>query len=205
VDSTTFFPRDRNACRERHGIRPAERIILCAGHLIELKGHHRIVHSLKRLVQDGTQARLLIAGGSGHRLSYEQVIRSEVSSLGLQESVSFLGHVEPEMLAELMCAADVFCLASSREGWPNVVHEAMSCGTPVVATDVGAIPEMIPSEDYGLIVPVNDGAALAGALHRALLRQWDRAAIAAHGQSRSWAEVAREVVSELQHIAGGRG
>ena len=59
-----------------------------------------------------------------------------------------------------MCAADVFCLSSSREGWPNVVHEALACGTPVVATEVGAIPELLCRSEYGLIVPPNDPAAL---------------------------------------------
>ena len=48
-----------------------------------------------------------------------------------------------------MSAADVFCLASSTEGWPNVVNEALACGTPVVATDVGAVRQMIVSDQYG--------------------------------------------------------
>jgi len=49
-----------------------------------------------------------------------------------------------------MSAADVFCLASEREGWPNVIHEALACGLPVVATNVGGVPEMIPSDRFGL-------------------------------------------------------
>jgi glycosyltransferase involved in cell wall biosynthesis len=94
----------------------------------------------------------------------------------------------------------VFCLASAREGWPNVVHEAHACGTPVVATNVGGVPEMIPSENFGLVVPPNDPAALHAALKQALSRQWDRGAIAAWGQARSWRQVAAEVLREMEQV-----
>jgi glycosyltransferase involved in cell wall biosynthesis len=99
-----------------------------------------------------------------------------------------------------MSAADVFCLASTREGWPNVVHEALACGTPVVATDVGAVPDLIPEPCYGLVVPVNDEAALEAALQTALHKDWDRPRIAAWGQRRSWEQVAREVFDEMQNV-----
>jgi teichuronic acid biosynthesis glycosyltransferase TuaC len=102
-----------------------------------------------------------------------------------------------EELAGWMRAADVFCMASRREGWPNVVNEALACGTPVVATDVGAVPEMITSEAYGAIVPPTDDEALERALETALARHWDRTEIARWGQSRGWPEVAREVIGEM--------
>ena len=59
---------------------------------------------------------------------------------------------------------------------------------------------MIPSEDYGFIVPANDDEALACALERALEKRWDRVAIAARGQSRSWAQVARDLVVQFEQI-----
>jgi glycosyltransferase involved in cell wall biosynthesis len=102
-----------------------------------------------------------------------------------------------------MSAADVLCLASSSEGWPNVVHEALSCGLPVVATNVGAVPEMIPSDQFGLVVPVGDVPALTEALALALQKPWQRAAIAAWGNSRSWDQVAREALEQMQAAAGG--
>jgi glycosyltransferase involved in cell wall biosynthesis len=100
----------------------------------------------------------------------------------------------------LISAADVMCLATTREGWPNVVHEALACGTPVVATDVGGIPDMIPSEDHGMVVPVNDAAALRDALRKALAKFWDHAAISARARARSWDRVAAEVLEQMRQV-----
>ena len=100
-----------------------------------------------------------------------------------------------------MRAADAFCLASRREGCPNVVLEALACGLPVVATRVGAVPEVVPSERYGVVVPADDAAALAAALERALATEWDRDAIAAWGRSRSWGRVAEELGEIFEGVA----
>jgi glycosyltransferase involved in cell wall biosynthesis len=99
-----------------------------------------------------------------------------------------------------MSAADVFCLASTNEGGPNVVHEALACGTPVVAADVGAVPEMLGAGRRGEIVPLNDPAALRRALEQALENEWDRRAIALWGQSRGWRQVACEVLHCMQTV-----
>jgi glycosyltransferase involved in cell wall biosynthesis len=202
LDTSIYSPTDRGENRRKHGIAADAKIILMAGHLIELKGHDRAVAAVRILLDRGLPVQLLIAGGSPSRglPSFEPQIRRRIAELGLQEHVSLLGHVPPETLAELMSAADVFCLASSREGWPNVVHEAMGCGTPVVATRVGAVSELVPSERYGLIVPPNDAAALANALAEALGKDWDRQAICAWAQSRSWEQVASEVLEQMEHV-----
>ncbi len=193
IEVGDFYPRDRAAARARLGIPPGALVVLSAGSLCERKGHHRVARALADLAG----VRLVVAGGPAREGNYEPDIRRAVSEARLDDRVHFTGHVDAAALAELMSAADVFCLASSREGWPNVVHEAMACGAPVVATAVGGLPEMIPSSDYGEVVPAADPVALAAALHRALTRSWDRDRIRALAHSRSWEQVAREVVSEL--------
>lgn len=200
VDTARFFPRARIECRKKNGLPLDRKIVLSAGHLIELKGHHRVIRALRALRAEGVDADLLIVGGAGDAQSYEQEIRRTLSGSDFEPNVRLLGEVTQDVLAELMSAADVFCLASSREGWPNVVHESLACGLPVVATDVGAIPEMIPSQLYGLIVPVGDVPALKRALQDALSREWDRNAIAVWGQSRSWCHVAQEVLQQIRHV-----
>ena len=200
VDSHIYHPRDIAACRQKHGIPHDRRVILSAGVLMPLKGQHLMVRALKRLAEGGIRAELILAGYAGRTATYEQELRSEIAALGLEQDVRLPGHLPREELAELTCAADVFCLASTREGWPNVVHEALACGTPVVATDVGAIPEMMPSESPGFVVPPNDVPALAEALARALRCEWDRQAIARWGQARSWENVAADVFVEMQQV-----
>src|SRR5258705_6868419 len=197
VNVRVFHRSDMQACREAHGLAGTDRVILCAGDLAELKGHHKVIRALKALNDAGVSARVIIAGGVGRSGRYAATLREQVAELNLRDRVRFAGEIPQEALAQLMCAADVFCLASSSEGWPNVVNEALACGTPVVATDVGAVRQMIPSHEYGLIVPVDDPQALADALRSALTRQWDHDAISAWGRSRSWDDVGEEVLEQI--------
>jgi glycosyltransferase involved in cell wall biosynthesis len=200
VDLEVFRPRNRAAMREKHGLRPDEKVVLSAGALIERKGHHRVACALGMLRARGVEARLVIAGAAGPEGRFEARIREIVSRLGLDSAVSFTGQVSAQTLAELMAAVDVFCLASTREGWPNVVHEALACGTPVVSTDVGAVPDMIPSPAYGRVVAPGDQHGLEDALAWALRRPWDREEISRWAQLRSWDRVAKEVAAEFGEV-----
>jgi glycosyltransferase involved in cell wall biosynthesis len=203
IDASVFYPRDREASRRRFQIDPGETLVVSAGALIERKGHHRIVRALKPLVASGRNIRLLIAGTPGREGNFEAEIEQTVNECDMSTRVHLLGHVNQQDLPMLMSAADIFCLASSREGWPNVVHEAMGCGTPVVATDIGGIPEMVPSGEYGCVVPPGDQGALELALEEATNRNWDRDAIAKWAHSRSWEKVAMEVIAEMRLACAG--
>lgn len=192
-----FHPRDRAAKRSEIGMNPNSLHLLSVGYLIERKGHHRVVKALAGLRRQGIPAELWIVGNAGREGRFEDRLRQCVEDCGASRSVHFIPAVKPDLLAGYMTACDVFCLASSREGWPNAIHEAQACGAPVVATDVGGAPDMIPCDDYGLIVAPGDDEALESALRTALTRQWDRAAIAAWGGMRTWDRVASETVVNL--------
>ncbi len=202
VDASVFAAGDREACRRRYGIGEGTRLLLSVGYLIERKGHHRAVEALAALPAN---AELWIAGQAGREGAFEARLRGMVAERGLEQRVRFLGSVPPATLAELMTAADALCLASSREGWPNVVQEALSCGLPVVATDIGAVPDLIPDERYGIVVPPGDAEALAAACRRALSTEWNRSEIATWGQSRSWGRVAEEVYEEVLAVCSETG
>ena len=198
VDADLFFPRNRALCRAKFGIRLDAHVILSAGNLAEIKGHHRVIRALQHLRENGMEAELLIAGGVGRSGRYHEVLRREVESSGGERHVRFLGEVQQRQLAELMSAADVLCLASSREGCPNVVTEALACGTPVVGTDVGAVRRLVPSGQYGHVVALESPDELRAALQDALTREWDRDAIASWGGRRKWRQVAGEVAAEMR-------
>jgi teichuronic acid biosynthesis glycosyltransferase TuaC len=200
VDHCIFYPRSREDCRRKLRLPLDARVIVSAGSLIERKGHHRVLEAVAGLRSRAVDAWLLVAGGTGREGDYSDTLRKMAAKLGLEDRVWFLGHVTPEALAEVMSAADLFCLASTREGWPNVVHEAMACGTPVVATDVGAIPDLIPSPRYGMVVPAGNQQALEIALETALCREWDREAIRRWAHARSWEQVADDVLQLLDSV-----
>ncbi len=202
TDAAIFHPRDRDRGRARYGIRPDECVILTAGDLAELKGHHRVIHSVKQLAAEGRPIRHFIAGGAGRSGRFAGVLRDQVEREGVRDRVRFLGGLPQTDLAELMSAVDVFCLASSTEGWPNVVNEALACGTPVVATDVGAVRQMITSAELGIVVAPMDDEALTNALRAAIDRHWNRQEIAARGRSRSWSHVADDVLRVTRSVVG---
>ena len=198
IDTAVFGPRDRTACRLKYHLPLDQPLIISVGALVERKGHHRIIEALDSLLANRLAAQLVIVGGAGPEGQYETKLRKLVSERGLGASVHFLGTLGATAMAEVMSAADVLCLASTNEGWPNVVHEALACGTPVVATDVGAVPDMLAGGRYGIIVPVDEPLLLKEALRESLQRNWDRAAIEAWGKSRPWSQVAAEVFEEMQ-------
>jgi glycosyltransferase involved in cell wall biosynthesis len=107
-------------------------------------------------------------------------------------------------LGDWFRAADLLCLPSHNEGVPNVVLEAMACGTPVVATRVGGIPEVVP--DYaGILLPVQDQPALETALLEATAKAWDHARIAGHARGFRWDDNIDRLERILLDVASGYG
>lgn len=200
VDTAVFHPLPREEARARLGMAPDRVHLLSAGSLIPRKGHHRLAALLPALHAAGVPADLWIVGGPGREGDIRPELDRILAAHRLAPFVHFAGAVPPETLADYMSACDLFCLASSREGWPNVVHEAMACGAPVVVTRVGAVEDMVPGEEFGVIVPPGDDKALLGGILHALRRGFDREAIARHAASRSWEQVAREVCELFETI-----
>jgi teichuronic acid biosynthesis glycosyltransferase TuaC len=202
VDTDLFYPRDRQACRARLGIEGHTNLIVCAGELIEAKGHHFAVRAAAELRSRGKNVLLIIAGGVARGgKPFDAQLRLLVGELGIERHVRLAGPMNRHQMADLLSAADVFTLPSFTEGCPNVVNEALACGAPVVASAVGAVPQMVASDRYGLVVPPRDQPALTTALSRALDTEWDRAAISIHGRARPWSVVASEVMAVLRQAA----
>src|SRR6185312_7936839 len=118
--------------------------LLSVGHLIERKGHDRVIAALAKLPGYA----LLIAGEGPERTALETL----ATSCGVAERVRFMGSVPHHALARIYSAADALVLASSREGWPNVLLEAMACGSPVVASNVWGAPELVCDRAAGVLM-----------------------------------------------------
>jgi glycosyltransferase involved in cell wall biosynthesis len=130
------------------------------------------------------------------------VIEATVQARGAGTYVHALPGCAPDDVVVWMTAADLVTLPSYMEGCPNVVLEALACGRPVVASQVGGIPEIM-SNDCGRLVPPRDAAALAAAIGSVLDQSWDAAAIAAHW-SRSWSTVAAELLAVFESVLSNR-
>lgn len=188
VDLGRFVALDRNLARQKLGLPQKGQIIASVGSLLPVKCHERLIGAVAALQTDHPHLRAYIVGEGPSRSKLEAQIRKA----GLHQQVFLVGNQPNEDLKYWFSAADVSCLASSREGWPNVISESIACGTPVVATNVGGTQEVISSAELGIIVEPTVAAVTAG-LHNALRRIWDRNALTAHAKKRTWDQVAREV------------
>ena len=188
VDTGRFQPVDRNTARTKLGIRHDVPAIVAVGNLVPGKGFQLLVEAVAELASGHPTVETYIVGEGAYRSELQRLIDGR----DLTARMHLVGSRPNDELPAWFSAADISCLPSAGEGQPNVVLESMACGTPVVATKVGGIPELITSSEFGVLLD-RDVDALAAAIHQALIRNWDRAKIAAHGRKRSWADVANEV------------
>ena len=171
-----------------------------AGRLFEKKGFAGLMDAVREL--GGCTCEIVGDGPLGPEL------RRQATEAGLGDRVAFTGWLEPEQFFARMAESDVLVVPSvvardgDRDGVPNVVLEALSCGTPVVASRVGAVPDLL-DEDCGIIVQPEDPGALRRALRTALSREWDRAALRRHTEGMSWESNAEKLHSILSGVAGG--
>lgn len=155
------YPGERN---------PGPPVILSVGRLIEKKGFSDLILASDVLRRRGRCFQVEIIGTGPLRNSLER----QVKKLGLDDRVKLLGAQPQEMVRLSYHRASVFALAcvitpeGDRDGIPTVLLEAMASGTPVVATAVSGIPELIDSERDGLLVPQNSPVMLANAIDRLL-------------------------------------
>src|SRR5580692_2407422 len=198
VDPARFHSLDQKTARSDLRIPHECRVIISVGSLIPAKSHELVISAMGRLRSKRTpRTRLYIIGEGPLRAR----LTALVSELHLNDEVFLVGKQPNESLKHWFSAGDVSCLASLREGMPNVVLESLACGTPVVATRVGGVPEVLVSERLGILVePTLD--SLAGGLETALLRPWDREFIAHYAQTRTWDTVAEEVEKYFSFCSG---
>jgi glycosyltransferase involved in cell wall biosynthesis len=176
VDLELFRPIDRAAARSALGL--SRRTLASVGLLIDRKGHHHIIRALKDLPDDD----LLIAGDGPDRRALERLAVEE----GVADRVRFLGSVDQNRLREIYNAVDALVLASSREGWANVLLESMACGTPVVASAVWGTPEVVARPEAGVLMPSLDPQGVAEGVRRLFAAYPDREATRRYAEGFNW-------------------
>jgi glycosyltransferase involved in cell wall biosynthesis len=158
---------DQQSLRMELGIPASVPVIGTVGNINPIKGHEYLLRAIAELNTTVSEVAVPIIGEKlDSRTEYLEKLRSLRSELGLEDQVTFVGFRSD--IPELLSLFDVFVLPSIAEACPIVVLEAMAMKCPVVATAVGGVPEEIPNEDYGWLVPPKDSTALAGAIQDVL-------------------------------------
>jgi glycosyltransferase involved in cell wall biosynthesis len=182
VDTDLFHPVEQTAARAVLGL-GHEKVLVSVGNLVPEKGHDLAIDAIARI----PDASLLVVGDGPQQRS----LQTRAERLRVSNRVRFLPARPQAELVTVYSAADALILASSREGWPNVLLESMACGTPVVATDVGGVREIVCDSAAGIVARGREADAIAAALRQLLERPPVRADTRRHAQKYGWGETAR--------------
>jgi teichuronic acid biosynthesis glycosyltransferase TuaC len=188
-DASVFHLADRSAARVQLAVDDGAELVLFVGRLDPAKGIVELLEAFALLASRRPNLRLAYVGdGPGG-----EQLRRKAKDLALEDRIVLVGACPSEKVARWLAAANVLALPSYAEGYPNVVIEALSCGRPVIATNVGGILELV-NEKSGILVAPRDSRALANAIETAMERNWDERSISEQFH-RGWDEAAGEMLS----------
>jgi len=198
VNTEIFYPENKkivnigqNADAEKSSTK-SKMTLIFVGSIIKTKGIVELVEALP-LVKEKYEAIELIVLGEGNLTTS---LKEKALQLGISENLCFKGSLPLNEVASYMRQADLLVLPSYREGVPNVLLESFACGTPVVATRVGGIPEIV-TDDVGILVEEKQSKALSDAILKALSTPWSQEKILDHAKNFNWQH---NVDNVLRHI-----
>jgi len=194
VDLELFHPVDRQHARAALGM--TRRTLLSVGHLIDRKGHDIVIQAMSMMPDSD-----LVIVGSGEK---DGALRRLVSELGLGERVRFAGAVDQVTLRDYYGAADALVLASSREGWANVLLEAMACGTPVIASRIWGTPEVVRGPESGVLMRSRSPEGLVDACASLFGRLPSRELTRRYAEQFSWRDTSRGQVEVFESARARR-
>jgi teichuronic acid biosynthesis glycosyltransferase TuaC len=187
---------ESSALRAELGLDTHRRYLVFVGRLHPVKGLIFLIEAIAKLKAEGRLRFDTILIGEGELRTR---LESLIAQYSLNNQVRLTGEVSHENVPKWLRAADAFCLPSITEGMPNVVLEAQACGLPVIATSVGALPELI-SPETGILVPTEDCISLADALEDAMGRTWNRDVISRNPMAVSWEQIADQYLDVINAI-----
>lgn len=194
VDLDLFAPVERSTVRARLGL--TQFTLLAVGHLVPVKAQELIIAALPLL----PDVQLLIAGDGPNR----KMLNDLAHTLGVAHRVTLLGAVAQAQLRDYYGAADALVLPSSREGWANVLLEAMACGTPVIASRVWGTPEVVAAPEAGLLMSERSAQGVAAAVASLRANYPDRAATRRYAERFSWDDTTAGQVQLFRDILTAR-
>lgn len=195
VDLQMFHPPKRAA--ERSQLNLTRRTLLSVGHLVPRKNNDLIIRSLRYLPNTD----LLIAGDGPEKAR----LTALAVEIGVADRVRMLGALPQAELHRYYGAADALILASSREGWANVLLESMACGTPVVASNVWGTPEVVAAPEAGVLMQCRIPAGIAAGVEALFANYPERAATRRYAEKFSWDDTTTGQIELFKQILARRG
>lgn len=202
VNLNNFQPVDRELAREKAGL-GKEKIVLFVGRITPLKGIDRLIKAFARIKKKNGARLVIIGGDNGDKLELEQ-LRHLSDKFDIADAVNFIGTIKHELLPYFYNAADVCVVSSLYESFGLVALEALACGTPVVATDVGMLKYIIQEGTTGYIVHDHSIEGLAERISDVLV--WPERTMEQSQKIHksvdgfSWANIASSVQREFERV-----
>ena len=189
------FPSDykilsKKECMCQLNLSLGKKILFSLGGLVAMKGFNHLINSMKMITQKRNDV-LCFIGGVG---PLRDVLQRQINCLGLKDYVKLLGFIPDDLLPVWMNACDVFVLPSLSEGNPTVMFECMGFGRPFIGTTVGGIPEIIISQDYGLLCEPANSKELSENISISLDKNWDHEKIRKYAKQFTWDVIAKEIL-----------
>jgi glycosyltransferase involved in cell wall biosynthesis len=188
-DSSLFYPKDLKKCRKLLNLPYDKFIILTVGNLLEVKGHKYLIEAVSEVILSRQNILCIIVGDG----ILKEKLDTQIKSAGLENHVKLVGGKPHGTIPLWMNASNLFVLSSLNEGNPIVMLESIGVGLPFIGTKVGAIPEIIYSEDYGLLVNPDDSKDLAKKISTAMDKKWDKRKIIDYSDNFSWDNIAEHL------------
>jgi teichuronic acid biosynthesis glycosyltransferase TuaC len=199
VDRSVFKTvANKGEAKQALGLDPSRKLVISIGHQIHRKRHDIVLRAFAQLCGQRSDVDLAIVGGVDFDTDTPAMLQRLVQELQLQTKVRFLGTMPPPEVAKWLQAADVFALATLREGCCNAVLEALACGVPVVTTPVGDNAYYVKEGENGHLFAVNNVAELSAALQRSLHTTWNTEGISQGLVVGTWQNVAEKVLASFQ-------
>jgi teichuronic acid biosynthesis glycosyltransferase TuaC len=186
-----FKFQDKDECRDRLNLPKNKKILFSVGALIERKGFNYLIDSMEAITKSRSDC-LCFIGGSG---PLKEKLQKQINNLNLHEFIKLVGFIPDNLLPIWMSACDMFVLPSLSEGNPTVMFECLGCGKPFIGTKVGGVPEVIKSNDYGLLVEPGNALDLAGKIEIALNKNWDEGKITNYAEQYRWENIASQIMN----------
>jgi len=201
VNRTIFKPSPISESKKSLPI-PAHRpLLLSIGNLYKAKGFHLLINSLHLIKKEKlfTPTPYLVIIGDG---DYHKELHTLIAHYDMHDDIAIHSAIPQSSLSVWYNACDLFCLLSFREGIPNVIREAFSCGKPVVASSVGGIPEIVTSTDLGLLCHSFSLDDITSKLIEGLNKKWERTLIQNHAQTFNWDTVINQTRAVFESVIG---